>query len=77
LFFPGDTCIKSAVYCAIHYQHRLPHEVTVIEGSIFPSCKKCGTRVKFQLIAQPKSSANIIPVIADPDFGGTNLIESA
>ncbi len=38
---------RSGLYRVYHYKHRLPHEVFVPEGTVFPVCKKCGDMVQF------------------------------
>ena len=42
---------QSGIYKVTHSRHRLPHEVTLLEGEIFPRCAHCGDKVQFQLIA--------------------------
>jgi hypothetical protein len=41
---------ETGVYRAIHSVHRLTHEVTVRERTIFPKCRKCGFDVRFELV---------------------------
>ena len=40
----------SGIYRVIHAQHRLPHEVTLVEGQTFPPCAKCRDEVRFELV---------------------------
>jgi hypothetical protein len=40
----------SGIYRVIHAQHRLPHEVTLIDGQTFPPCAKCRDEVRFELV---------------------------
>jgi hypothetical protein len=42
----------SGIYQVIHAQHRLPHEVTLIDGQTFPPCAKCHEEVRFQLVRE-------------------------
>jgi len=49
-FLSGEAVPKSGIYKVTHSQHRLPHEVTVLSGQIFPPCAKCGNAVIFRLL---------------------------
>jgi hypothetical protein len=40
----------SGIYRVVHAQHRLPHEVTLVEGQTFPPCAKCRHEVSFELV---------------------------
>ena len=40
----------SGIYRVVHAQHRLPHEVTLLEGQTFPPCVKCHDEVTFELV---------------------------
>jgi len=40
----------SGIYRVVHAQHRLPHEVTLVEGQTFPPCAKCHHEVSFELV---------------------------
>jgi hypothetical protein len=51
----GKEIPQSGIYRVIHKQHRLPHQVTLMKGEIFPRCLKCGDLVEFELI-QPVDS---------------------
>ena len=48
-FRPGSSAPTSGVYLVRHYQHRLPHEVTILKGEVFPRSNKCGDKVLFEL----------------------------
>lgn len=48
----GETVPISGIYSVVHREHRLPHEVTLLEGQRFPACSKCGVEVRFA-IARP------------------------
>jgi len=50
LYKSSDTIPESGIYRVIHAQHRLPHEVTLIEGQTFPPCAKCHDQVTFELV---------------------------
>jgi hypothetical protein len=49
--FKTDTVIRaSGIYSVHHLAHRLPHEVTLLKGEIFPKCQKCADAVTFKLV---------------------------
>src|SRR5438105_203086 len=49
-FSSGEAVPTSGIYKVTHAEHRLPHEVTVLSGQIFPPCAKCGNAVIFRLL---------------------------
>lgn len=49
-FRPGETASATGVYRATHLRHRMPHEITVLQGEELPRCKKCGEKVRFELV---------------------------
>lgn len=51
-FRTGEQIPYSGIYKVFHASHRLPHEVTLLDGEIFPRCLKCDSSVEFQLIQQ-------------------------
>lgn len=46
----GEQVEVSGIYRVVHYQHRLAHEVTLLQGGIFPPCMRCGLQVVFELL---------------------------
>jgi hypothetical protein len=50
VFATGSVIPESGIYRVIHARHRLPHEVTLVEGQQFPRCSKCQSDVVFELI---------------------------
>jgi hypothetical protein len=46
---PGDPVPQSGVYRVVHLDHRAEHEATLLDGSVFPRCTKCGEDVRFHL----------------------------
>ena len=50
LFRTGEVIKESGIYRVHHGSHRLPHEVTVLQGQRFPRCAKCDDAVMFELI---------------------------
>ena len=49
-FKTGTIIPASGVYSVHHLAHRLPHEVTLLKGEIFPKCQKCADAVTFKLV---------------------------
>jgi hypothetical protein len=49
-FHSGERIPTSGIYRVNHGQHRLPHEVTLLEGSMFPPCAGCNYLVFFELL---------------------------
>jgi hypothetical protein len=49
-FRTGESITRSGIYQVIHRKHRLPHEVTLLKGQIFPRCAKCHDEVRFRLV---------------------------
>lgn len=48
----GSNVPVSGIYRAVHGDHRLAHEVTLLADLTFPRCKKCGSTVFFELVAE-------------------------
>ena len=53
-FAPGEKATTSGIYDVIHDKldgddHAGQHQVTMIAGGVFPSCKACGDWVRFRL----------------------------
>lgn len=63
----GDTVPESGIYHAVHRAHRAPHAVVVLKGEIFPSCRGCGSSVRFELAESVPHATH------DWDFAGPNL----
>jgi hypothetical protein len=49
-FKTGTVIPASGIYEVHHSAHRLPHEVTLLKGEIFPKCQKCADAVTFKLV---------------------------
>jgi hypothetical protein len=49
-FRTGLKIPRSGIYKVTHSAHRLPHEVTLLQGQIFPRCESCASNVQFELI---------------------------
>ena len=46
----GEKILESGIYRVVHEKHRLPHEVTLLNGQLFPRCMKCEDSVYFELV---------------------------
>ncbi len=46
----GEKILESGIYRVVHEKHRLPHEVTLLSGQLFPRCMKCEGLVYFELV---------------------------
>jgi len=49
-FKTGAVIPESGIYQVNHSAHRLPHEVTLLKGEIFPKCQKCADAVTFKIV---------------------------
>ena len=49
-FNSGTVIPASGIYSVHHLGHRLPHEVTLLKGEIFPKCQRCGDAVTFKVV---------------------------
>jgi hypothetical protein len=65
-FKSGDTIPESGLYKVHHAQHRLPHQVTLLEGQTFPPCAKCRDEVRFELV-------RVLPALARERRGCVSL----
>ena len=69
-FHPGDRAQTTGIYRATHLRHRMPHEITVLEGETFPPCKRCGENVRFELLhAAPRLAGDVDLLLALCAFG--------
>jgi hypothetical protein len=57
-FRTGERIPSSGIYRVFHRSHRLPHEVTLLDGETFPRCLKCDTSVEFELVQQAPDLRN-------------------
>ena len=51
-FKTGAVIPATGIYRVSHSAHRLPHEVTLVQGQTFPKCQKCADAVAFRLVRQ-------------------------
>ena len=68
-FKPGVPVPKEAMYWVHHYQHRVPHLSYLRAGETFPTCVKCGGRVRFETAPEHSAAAHISQ---DADFSGNS-----
>ncbi|HEV2964625.1 MAG TPA: hypothetical protein VG649_22545 [Candidatus Angelobacter sp.] len=75
-FSTDEVVPESGIYRVTHKGHRLPHEVTLLAGQIFPRCSKCKDRVQFEVVrhashiqAQPGFNVVVyeLPVFEEDD----------
>ena len=52
LFATDERVPRTGIYAVNHTQHRLPREVPVFAGQVFPRCAKCDNPVSFRLIRE-------------------------
>ena len=74
----GDVAQTGGIYTVIHSAHRLLHEMTMEAGTLFPQCRICGKRVRFQLWRAAKNETPTRPqpkllVPFNPDEDSTGL----
>ncbi len=61
----GDKAPSDGLYRVIHYQHRLPHTVSIRKDVHLPACRKCGDHVTFELVG---TEGNGNELRSDSDF---------
>ncbi len=76
-YAPGEPVPDAGIYRVVHYQHRMPHLVTLTaEAKFFPDCRRCNDKVSFEPMfvvtgehtsASPKEFAPLYS--RDPDLG--------
>jgi hypothetical protein len=49
-FKTGSEIRATGIYAVSHPEHKLPAEVTLLYGQVFPPCAKCGHAVHFRLL---------------------------
>lgn len=49
-FKTGEAILESGLYRVRHRAHRLPHEVGLYRGQLFPRCERCHGFVSFELL---------------------------
>jgi hypothetical protein len=47
----------NGIYAVRHKEHRLPAEITLVAGEIFPRCEACESPVSFKLIRKLSGSS--------------------
>ncbi len=59
IFQTGEMIKESGIYRVHHNQHRLPREVTLLQGQKFPRCARCDDGVRFELVVA--APADFVP----------------
>lgn len=49
-FTSGEVIPRSGIYRVSHAPHRLPPEVTLVKGQLFPTCSRCSQPVEFHAV---------------------------
>ncbi len=62
-FRPGEVIPETGIYRVFHSDHRVSHEVTLLQDEKFPECSKCKEDVHFQIM---RSAPHIV---RDVNFG--------
>lgn len=44
----GERAPSDGIYRVTHYQHRMPHTVSVRKNTVLPRCQKCGEHVTYE-----------------------------
>lgn len=53
----SEMVLTSGIYRVCHLAHRADHDLTLLEGEMFPPCHKCGSEVELELIRSAPSFA--------------------
>jgi hypothetical protein len=67
--------MRSGVYFALHSEHRVVQELTILRGQLFPQCRICGARVTFRLWQAGEADAAELPSILVPYSHGVVSFE--
>lgn len=62
-FRTGQTITDSGIYQVIHPKHRLPEQVTLVKGQVFPTCSRCSDAVEFRLLCASPSPGDFNVVL--------------
>jgi hypothetical protein len=75
--------MATGVYRVVHGQHRLPSEVTLVQGHTFPGCSKCRASVRFEFLRSVQLSGDFqinlfnLPELPDSHKGESEKSEAA
>lgn len=76
-FHDHELVMANGIYRVIHGQHRLPTEVTLIQGHMFPVCSKCKGKVGFEFLRPIKPAPDFqINLFALPELPDSDQSES-
>jgi len=75
----GEMAPLTAIYRVMHSEHRLPAEVTLALGQMFPRCARCLGAVQFELLrlTQGKLPAGTMTLNELPVLDGDEADEAA
>jgi hypothetical protein len=85
LYQSGDRVPTGGVYEVLHANHRVPHEVTLLEGQKFPPCARCSDRVRFRVVRKVKALderrerivLHVLPSISENDTDEPGVLPKA
>jgi len=60
-FHPGQIVPRTALYEVTHGPHRLMHRATLMEGDLFPRCRRCQEQVRFTLVRPARNPISVMP----------------
>ena len=65
---PGEIVALGGVYWVIHYQHRVRHRVYLESGTLFPLCRRCSEKVRFEFATESRQRDALEIIYQDIDF---------
>ena len=65
---PGEIVALAGVYWVIHNEHRERHRVFLESGTLFPLCRKCSEKVRFEFAAETRRRDSLDIIYLDSDF---------
>jgi hypothetical protein len=65
---PGEIVALGGVYWVIHYQHRVRHRVFLESGTLFPLCRRCSEKVRFEFAVESRLREELEIIYQDIDF---------
>jgi hypothetical protein len=65
---PGEIVALGGVYWVNHHEHRVRHRVYLESGTLFPLCRKCSEKVRFEFAAETRRRESLEIIYQDIDF---------
>jgi dTDP-4-dehydrorhamnose 3,5-epimerase-like enzyme len=63
----GEAVLISGIYRVVHLHHRKPHLVVAIRGEVFPACRQCRSKIRYELVQKAGY------IVDDWDLAGPRL----